>query len=57
MRINVAKKKKVKLKKLFKFTENDVGGWTFECQHGEDECFGNKVQACILNQVSFPPIE
>ena len=34
-----------------KFTENGDGGWSFECQHGEDECYGNKVQACVLNQV------
>ena len=34
-----------------KFTENDDGGWSFECQHGEDECFGNKVQkeSCTLD--------
>ena len=33
------------------FTESE-GGWRFECQHGEDECYGNKVQACLLHQVS-----
>ena len=26
--------------------------WTFMCQHGPQECYGNIVQACILNQVS-----
>ena len=36
-----------------KFTENDDGGWSFECQHGDDECFGNKVQACVLDQVTI----
>ena len=36
-----------------KFTENDDGGWSFECQHGEDECFGNRVQACVLDQVTI----
>ena len=29
--------------------------WTFMCQHGPQECYGNIVQACILNQVSQQP--
>lgn len=24
------------------------GTWTFQCHHGERECYGNKVQACAL---------
>ena len=35
-----------------KFTENTDGGWSFECQHGEEECQGNTVQACLLDQVA-----
>jgi len=30
------------------------GGWDFTCQHGDAECVGNMMQACILNQVSDP---
>ncbi|XP_044758214.1 GILT-like protein 1 [Coccinella septempunctata] len=26
------------------------GDWIFRCQHGSDECRGNKYQACALNQ-------
>lgn len=33
-------------------TPTASGDYTFECQHGPDECHGNKVMACIQN--SFP---
>lgn len=26
------------------------GHWVFECQHGEKECYGNKMQACAILQ-------
>lgn len=26
------------------------GHWYFRCQHGQQECFGNKIQACALAQ-------
>jgi len=32
------------------WTESN-GSWDFTCQHGPRECYNNKVQACILNQV------
>merc|ERR1719154_46058 len=33
------------------WVETGDGGFTFECQHGADECLGNKAQACLLNMV------
>eukprot|EP00095_Tigriopus_kingsejongensis_P000933 maker-scaffold1003_size71949-snap-gene-0.10 protein:Tk00933 transcript:maker-scaffold1003_size71949-snap-gene-0.10-mRNA-1 annotation:"gamma-interferon-inducible lysosomal thiol reductase" len=27
------------------------GGWTFDCQHGPAECYGNLIQACILDRI------
>jgi interferon gamma-inducible protein 30 len=26
--------------------------WTFECQHGPNECYGNTIEACALNHLS-----
>ena len=31
------------------FKPDSNGGWTFTCQHGNDECIGNLYQACLLN--------
>ncbi|KAL7035430.1 hypothetical protein ACKWTF_008363 [Chironomus riparius] len=31
--------------------QNQLGGIEFECQHGADECFGNKVQGCMLSRM------
>ncbi|XP_063390603.1 GILT-like protein 1 [Cydia fagiglandana] len=40
---------KVKLVPYGKSTHDKVNGkWQFNCHHGPDECYGNKVQACIL---------
>ncbi|XP_063371467.1 GILT-like protein 1 isoform X2 [Cydia amplana] len=40
---------KVKLVPYGKSTHDKVSGkWQFTCHHGPDECYGNKVQACIL---------
>ncbi|TRY79702.1 hypothetical protein TCAL_07297 [Tigriopus californicus] len=33
------------------YTQTSEGGWTFECQHGPNECYGNLIQACILDRV------
>ncbi|KAG5899567.1 hypothetical protein JTB14_022898 [Gonioctena quinquepunctata] len=29
----------------------DINEWRFECHHGENECYGNKIQACALRHV------
>merc|ERR1711937_359718 len=33
------------------FSENDQS-WDFTCQHGSNECWGNKIQACALDKVT-----
>ncbi|KAM4709575.1 gamma-interferon-inducible lysosomal thiol reductase [Discoglossus pictus] len=30
---------------------NDSGKWDFQCQHGTDECVGNMMEACLMNQL------
>lgn len=31
-------------------SQSPSGEWSFRCQHGSDECRGNKYQACALSQ-------
>jgi len=31
--------------------EESGDGWKFRCQHGERECYGNIIQACLINMV------
>ncbi|KAJ0170087.1 hypothetical protein K1T71_014693 [Dendrolimus kikuchii] len=45
---------KVKLVPYGKSTHDKVNGkWQFTCHHGEDECYGNKMQSCILKDKSL----
>lgn len=45
------KRNHVKLQQNFQHNLVD-GKWKFQCQHGPRECYGNKMQACALNQNS-----
>lgn len=29
------------------------GKWTFRCQHGAEECFGNLLEGCIIHQSGY----
>uniref|UniRef100_S4PCB2 Lysosomal thiol reductase IP30 isoform 2 n=1 Tax=Pararge aegeria TaxID=116150 RepID=S4PCB2_9NEOP len=49
---------KVKLVPYGKSTHDKINGkWQFTCHHGEDECYGNKVQSCILKDRSLQDTE
>lgn len=49
---------KVKLVPYGKSTHDKVNGkWQFNCHHGPDECYGNKVQSCILKDRSLQDTE
>ncbi|XP_007897114.2 gamma-interferon-inducible lysosomal thiol reductase [Callorhinchus milii] len=30
------------------------GKWAFECQHGEQECLGNMIEACLMHTLKNP---
>ncbi|XKL66163.1 hypothetical protein PGB90_009583 [Kerria lacca] len=32
-------------------TKSKSGNYQFTCQHGEDECFGNRIQACAISKM------
>ncbi|XP_053623307.1 GILT-like protein 1 isoform X2 [Plodia interpunctella] len=49
---------KVKLVPYGKSTHEKVNGkWEFTCHHGPDECYGNKIQSCILKDKSLADTE
>ncbi|KAG0720511.1 GILT-like protein 1 [Chionoecetes opilio] len=37
-----------------KATPTSNGDYTFDCQHGPNECHGNKVMACVVNAFPVP---
>ncbi|KAG6461510.1 GILT-like protein 1 isoform X2 [Manduca sexta] len=45
---------KVKMVPYGKSTHDKINGnWSFICHHGPDECYGNKIQACVLKDRSL----
>ncbi|XP_046409609.1 GILT-like protein 1 [Neodiprion virginianus] len=38
-----------------KYVSNGVEKWHFTCQHGPQECYGNKAQACGINDILTNP--
>ncbi|CAH0599424.1 unnamed protein product [Chrysodeixis includens] len=49
---------KVKLVPYGKSTHDKINGkWQFNCHHGPDECYGNKIQSCILKDRSLQDTE
>lgn len=37
--------------KFFFQTKQINGQYTFQCQHGEEECYANKVHACSIDAI------
>uniref|UniRef100_K7F2A0 Gamma-interferon-inducible lysosomal thiol reductase n=1 Tax=Pelodiscus sinensis TaxID=13735 RepID=K7F2A0_PELSI len=31
--------------------KNVSGKWQFDCQHGQEECLGNMIETCLMNQL------
>jgi len=39
----------------FQQSKSPEGTWVFQCQHGPNECMGNKMQACALSLYQNDP--
>ena len=43
---------KVALLFNLQFTKRENGGYSFTCQHGPSECYGNLIHACLLDKLT-----
>ncbi|XP_078279852.1 gamma-interferon-inducible lysosomal thiol reductase-like isoform X2 [Rhinoraja longicauda] len=34
--------------------KNESGKWVFSCQHGQEECQGNMIEACLMHTLQDP---
>lgn len=37
---------------FFQQTRDEEGNWSFICQHGEDECYYNRIQVCAISRLN-----